>query len=273
MASTGVESAPVSPAAGGLLGLVRSDAAARYTSRVVAIAVWQLAATLFPRIPSPIGTLSFLVDEFREGALVYHLLVSMRRAAIALTAVLVIGILVGFAMGRWWRVRYFFTDLVMVGIALPAFIWALMGVMWWGFSNVAPIVVCIVSATPMLIVNTFEGAQGTPRDLEAMSSAYRVPMRRRFRRLVLPAMMEYIAAGFRVAVLAGWGAVLLVEWFGNDKGAGWRAHYWYDAGSFEGLMGWGLVMMVVIMTIDRAVLERLLRRYRRYRVGRQEWSV
>jgi ABC-type nitrate/sulfonate/bicarbonate transport system permease component len=162
--------------------------------------------------------------------------------------------------------------LVMVGIALPAFIWSLLGVMWWGFSNVAPIVVGILSATPMLIVNTHEGAQATPAALKAMSNAYHVPMHRQFRSLVLPSMMEYIVAGFRFAFLAGSGAVLLTEWFGNDRGAGWRAHYWYDAGSFEGLLGWGVIMMAVIMLVDRLVMERVVSHYRRWRVGRQEWS-
>ena len=253
-------------------GWLVSDNGARYTSRLLALIVWQLAGTAFQRIPTPTGTIGFLVEEARRGELLPNLLVSLRRAGTALGIVLVLGILIGFAMGRWWRVRFFLNDLVLVGIALPAFIWALLGVMWWGFSNVAPIVVCILSATPMLIVNTQEGARATSASLRAMSDAYRVPVRRQFRWLVLPSMMEYIVAGFRFSVLSGWGAVLLVEWFGNNQGAGYRAHYYYDSGNFNGLMGWGLVMMIVIMTFDRVVMDRILRRYRRHRVGREEWS-
>ena len=84
--------------------------------------------------------------------------------------------------------------------------------------------------------------------------------------------LEYIAAGFRSAVLAGWGAVLLVEWFGNDRGVGFRAHYWYDAHSFEGMMGWGLVMMIIILTFDRMVMDRVVRHFRSWRTGEQQWS-
>ncbi len=81
-------------------------------------------------------------------------------------------------------------------------------------------------------------------------------LRRQVRWLVIPSMMEYIAAGFRSAVLAAWGAVLLTEWFGNDQGVGFRAHYWYDARSFEGMMAWGVVMMVIILAFDRLVMDR-----------------
>jgi NitT/TauT family transport system permease protein len=105
-----------------------------------------------------------------------------------------------------------------------------------------------------------------------MSSAYRVPNDRQFRWLTIPSMTEYVVAGYRSAILAGWGAVLLTEWFGNDKGVGFRAHYWYDAGNFDGLMGWGLIMMVIILTFDRVVMERVVRHYRRWRVGSAEWS-
>ncbi|MEX0667082.1 MAG: nitrate ABC transporter permease, partial [Acidimicrobiia bacterium] len=119
-----------------------SDNGARYTSRLLALIIWQLAGTAFQRIPTPTGTVGFLVEEARRGELLPNLLVSLRRAGTALVIVLVLGILIGFAMGRWWRIRFLLNDLVLVGIALPAFIWALLGVMWWGFSNVAPIVVC-----------------------------------------------------------------------------------------------------------------------------------
>jgi ABC-type nitrate/sulfonate/bicarbonate transport system permease component len=234
--------------------------------------VWQWAGTTFQDIPAPTGTVEFLIEEFQRGEVFPNIAISLFRAVIGLTLVLVLGVATGIAMARWWRVRYFLTDLILVGITLPAFIWALLVVMWWAFSNIGPITVCVVSATPQLVVNTFQGATATPGKLLAMSDAYRVNERRQFRWLVIPSMMEYIAAGFRSAVLAGWGAVLLVEWFGNDKGVGFRAHYWYDAHSFEGMMGWGLVMMVIILTFDRMVMDRVVRHFRSWRTGEQQWS-
>jgi len=249
-----------------------SDRAARYTARIAFLVIWQWAGTAFDAIPTPVGTVSFLVEEFQRGEVFPNVAISLYRATVALSCVLVLGVAIGIAMARWWRIRHFLTDLILVGITLPAFIWALMAVMWWGFSNIGPIAVAVLSATPQFVVNTFQGATATPGMLLSMSDAYRVPPRRQFQWLVIPSMMEYIAAGFRSAVLAGWGAVLLVEWFGNDKGVGFRAKYWYDAGSFEGMMAWGLVMMVIILGWDRMVMDRVVRHYRRWRIGSQRWS-
>lgn len=247
------------------------DKAARYTARLLVLIGWQLIGLLSDRIPTPVGTIEFLIDETMRGELWVHLTWTLRRAALALSAVLLLGVLIGWAMGRWWRVGAFCRDINTVLLALPAFIWALLAAIWWGFSEVGPFVVPVLAATPMLIASTFEGAKSLPKPLIEMSSAYRVPQRRIFAQLVLPAMAPYIIAGFRYAVLAGWGALSLVEFFASNWGAGYRAAFWYDAGNFNGLMGWGLIEIAVILAIDRLVLERLARWSRRWQEGTERW--
>ncbi|KWX67908.1 ABC transporter permease [Mycobacterium sp. NAZ190054] len=250
---------------------LRSDRAARYTARLLVLVGWQLIGLLSDRIPTPLGTVQFLIDETLRGELWIHLTWTLRRAAIALTAVLVLGVLIGWAMGRWWRVGAFCRDINTVLLALPAFIWALLAAIWWGFSEVGPFVVPVLAATPMLVASTFEGAKALPRPLLEMSAAYHVPQRRVFSTLVLPAMAPYIIAGFRYAVLAGWGALSLVEFFASNWGAGYRAAFWYDAGNFDGLMGWGLIEIAVILAVDRLILERLSRWSRRWQEGTERW--
>lgn len=263
------------------LRFIFADRTARWASIVLLLGLWQLAGLLpSARIPTPWGTLLFIKDEFGRNVfnsrdpwswynneLVRNLLESLRRAGIALVLVLFLGIIIGYAMGRFWRVQALLSDLVMVGIALPAFIWALLAVMWFGMEGSrGPIFVCMVSATPMLVVNVFQGALAVPRELRDMSDSYGVPFRKQFRHLMIPSMAGFVAAGFRIAILAGWGAVMLVEWFGNNYGAGHRARWWYDASNFDGLMGWGVVILTVVITLDRLVLERLVRRASRWRV-------
>lgn len=248
-----------------------SDRAARYTARLLMLVLWQCIGVLSTRIPTPVGTVEFLADETMRGELWVHLTWTLRRAVIALSMVLVLGIVIGWAMGRWWRVGAYFRDIVTIMLALPAFIWALLAAMWWGFSEVGPIVVPVLAATPMLVASTYEGAKSLPKQLIEMSSAYRVPTGRFFGWMVLPAMSPYIFAGFRYAVLAGWGALSLVEFFASNWGAGYRAAFWYDAGNFNGLMGWGLIEIVVILAVDRLVLERLASRSRRWQEGTERW--
>ena len=115
--------------------------------------------------------------------------------------------------------------------------------MWFGFGNKAPIFCAVVSVTPGVIVHVFQGSLAIPRELRDMSDAYGVRFRTQVRNLILPSMAGALIAAIRLAIIATWGCVVLVEWFGQQRGRGFRARYWYDATNYNGLMGWGLVVL------------------------------
>jgi ABC-type nitrate/sulfonate/bicarbonate transport system permease component len=107
--------------------------------------------------------------------------------------------------------------------------------------------------------------RGVSRDLRDMSSTYNVPLSRRVRDLVLPAVTGYVAAGVRFAVIIGWNGVLLAEWFGGSGGVGYRARFWYDANRYGGFAAWVVLFVGFIVLLDRFVLDRAIRRAFRWR--------
>jgi NitT/TauT family transport system permease protein len=258
------------------VAFLTADRTARWTSRLLLLAIWQYASTITDHVASPVAAIQLLGHEFRtqyrgepwsilDNELTRNLAISLERTGVALFFVLLIGVPIGYAMGRWWRVQAFFTDMVTVGLALPAFIWALLSVMWFGFGNRAPIFTAVVSATPGLTVYVLQATFAIPRDLRDMSDAYGVPFRRQVRTLVLPSMAGALIAGLRLAIIAAWGCVVLVEWFGSDSGAGFRARYFYDNADYTGLAGWTLIVLVIVITVDRGIIERIHRRAYKWR--------
>ena len=240
--------------------------------------IWQLVGNISPRFPTPVDTFNFIVDEFRRpymgtqagllnNQVVWNVLITLQRTAIGMVWVILIGIPLGYAMGTWWRAQAHFTDIIMVGLALPAYIWALLALMWFGFGTTAPVFTIAVSATPALVVYVMRGTLAIPRELRDMSDAYDVGIMNSFRRLVLPSLAGAVIAGLRLSILAAWGVVLLVEWFGESEGAGFRSRSWYDSANFDGLMGWALIIIVLILAFDRGVIERVDRRAHRWRDG------
>jgi ABC-type nitrate/sulfonate/bicarbonate transport system permease component len=248
---------------------LRRPRVARWTSRLVLLLLWQAAGLLSARFPTPAQTLQIIVTEFEtpfgsaawsvwNNELVQNLWISLNRTWIALLISVAIGVPLGYAMGRWWRVQAYFTDIITVGIALPAYMWALLGVMWFGFGITAPVFCAVVSATPGLVVHVLQGSLSIPRDLRDMSDAYDVPFREQARNLVIPSMAGALIAGLRLAIIAAWGCVVLVEWFGSNEGAGFRARDWYQsAADYNGLMAWGVIVLVVVIVIDRGIIERI----------------
>lgn len=257
--------------------LLTSDRAARWTSRLTLLILWQLAGIVSDRFPTPIKTFQILVTEFEtaygreawsvlNNELVKNLSISLGRTALALLFIMAIGIPLGYMMGRWWRVQAYFTDLVTVGLAMPAYIWALLAIMWFGFGLKAPVFCAVVSATPGLIVHVLQGSLAVPRELRDMSDAFDVPGRDQVRSLVLPSMAGAIIAGVRLAIIAAWGCVILVEWFGSNSGAGFRARHWYQsAANYNGLMAWGIVVLVIVIVVDRIFIEKIDRSAHKWR--------
>jgi ABC-type nitrate/sulfonate/bicarbonate transport system permease component len=242
-----------------------SPLAARITFYVAALLFWILLSLLFERVPGPLAVVAALVEEFSRGEVFGNFAVTMYRFVAGVALSVVVGILIGVVMGLSQFTRAFFESPVMVGLSIPAIIWAFLTVMWFGFGNTSPIMTTFLTAVPFVIINVAQGVRGVSRDLRDMSSSYHVPLGRRVRDLVLPAVAGYVLAGVRFAVIMGWNGVLLAEWFGGSGGAGFRARYWYDANQFPGFAAWVVLFVLVIIILDRLVFNRAAERAFRWR--------
>jgi len=253
-----------------LRGFAGSDAGAQAASVVVGLVAWQLLGMGIDRIPVPTEVLEFFWQELTAGVLFAAFYNTLDGFFLGLAIALLVGIAIGLAIGLSDLVRAFAGDIVMVGLAVPGVIWALLVILWYGFSWKTPVAAVALTATPFVAVNVAQGVKATSRDLLRMSKAFGVPWQKRIRHLVLPSVMDYVFAGFRFAVIMGWNAVLLAEWFGGRDGVGYQTRTWYDANQFTGFVSWVLFFIVFIVLFDRLVLERVARRTFRWRADARE---
>lgn len=253
--------------------VMTSPGGARLTSYLALLGAWFLLAVIEERVPSPPAVAEFLWNELTggshggvlKGEWVEHILVTMERFGLGLVIALVAGVAVGIIIGSS---RYFYAllnDTLLVFLALPAVIWAFITVIWFGIGWRAPVWTVVLAGAPFVAVNVSHGVQAIGSDLRLMSKSFGVPLVKRIRHLILPAVTGYIFAGFRFAVIIGWNGVLLAEWFGSAEGVGWRTRYWYDANRYQGFVGWILLFIVIIVALDRLVLTPLQRRAFRWR--------
>lgn len=255
--------APLEPGRARPTGLKRtllSDNGARVTSYVAGLALWVLLAVTFARVPTPWEVVWRLSAEFADGEVWGNFGTTILRYFTGVGIAAVIGITIGLLTGlsRLWRA--FLDDIVLVGLSIPAIIWAFLTVMWFGLGWRPAVTATVLAAIPFIAVNVTKGVRGVSRDLRDMSDAYGVPRGRRIRELILPAVAGYIAAGVRFGMIIGWNAVLLSEWFGASNGVGFRSRYWYDANRFGGFAAWLVLFILFIVLIDRLVLDRIIRK-------------
>ena len=244
-----------------------SDNAARVASLVSFFLLWVVMSALFPRVPGPAEVVVRLVDEFARGEVFGNFGSTLYRFGVGVALATVVGSALGVLMGLSALSRAFFESPVLVALSIPAIIWSFLTVMWFGFGDLSPIVTTFLTSVPFVIVNVAQGVRGVSRDLRDMSSTYNVPLARRVKDLVLPAVTGYVAAGVRFAIIIGWNGVLLAEWFGGGGGVGYRARFWYDANRFGGFAAWVVLFVGFIVLLDRFVLDRAIKRSFRWRDG------
>ena len=258
---------------GAISRFLRSDGFARLASYLFLLVVWQLVALYEDRFPGPAEVFGFLWIEVtggRHGGVVRGeflepFAATLPRFALGISIAMVIGVVTGVVIGGSKLAEALLKDTLLVLVALPAIIWAFLTQMWLGLGDDAVVITTILAAFPFVTVNVVQGIQAIPRDLQRMSGAYHVSRYRRLRHMQIPAVTGYLFAGLRFAVIVGWNAVLLGEWFSASEGVGWRSRYWYDANRYKGFVGWVILFIGFIVLLDRLVLVRLQRRAFRWR--------
>jgi ABC-type nitrate/sulfonate/bicarbonate transport system permease component len=266
---------PATP--GGAPGAVRraltSDTGARIASYLSLLLLWQLIAMYEERFPGPGEVFGFLWDEVTAGShggvvhgeFLEHFAATLPRFSFGIGVSLAVGLVVGVLIGASKFADAVLKDTLLVLLALPAIIWAFLTQMWFGLGDRAVVITIVLSAFPFVAVNIVQGVQAIPRELRRMTSAFHVTTYRTFRHLQVPAVTGYFFAGLRFAVIVGWNALLLAEWFSSSEGVGWRSRYWYDANRYRGFIAWVIIFILFIVLLDRLVLVRLQRRAFRWR--------
>lgn len=259
------------------MAILRQRRTARVLSLLVFLAGWQLILPVLPTalIPEPSAVLSFMWDEIRGETLgrttVWQAFaISLRRLFTGFAIAFAIGLPVGLLMGisRW--IERMFRDFVLVGLAMPSLVWALLTGLWFGLDSGATIITVVLAATPFVIINTLEGVRDVPRELTDMARAFHVPRRHVIRHVIFPSLMPFFFASLRYGLANGWKGLVLAEVFAATSGAGWNIRYWYDAHRAQGVIGYAFFFIIFALIVERLIFQRLSNRVFRWRPSQDD---
>jgi ABC-type nitrate/sulfonate/bicarbonate transport system permease component len=241
--------------------------AARITAPVLFLVAWQLIAPMIPSaiLPMPAEVAQAMWEQLRDGTLLEAFSVSLLRLAIGFTLALVVGSIVGLAMGLSPRIEAMFHDFVVVGLTFPYLIWGLLVAMWFGFGWIGPVLVVFIAGLPYVILNTSEGVHDVSKELRDMAAAYEVPRDQVMRHLILPSLSPFFFASLRYGLANGWKGLILAEVFASTSGAGWHITAMRDYGDFAGVVGFAVYFALFSIVVERLVFGRLSRRVFRWR--------
>lgn len=249
--------------------ITRSPLTARILFPFAVLAVWYLIYyTIDSRIfPTPQQVAVFMWEEVTLSSgvryssvaenLYVQFAISLGRLTVGFLIAMVVGTVLGLAMGLSKAVDAFFHDWVMAVLAMPALVWALFLALALGFGHGAPVLTVILSGIPFVIINVREGVRNTPKELFDMARAFDVPQNKITRHVLLPSLMPFFFAAIRYAYAIGWKGLVIAEVFGSDRGMGWTIKFWYDAHRAHGVIGYALFFIIFAMALEKLVFDPL----------------
>jgi ABC-type nitrate/sulfonate/bicarbonate transport system permease component len=193
---------------------------------LVALAIWTLLAQwlatgggVINRLPPPWRVLRDLV-AYASGELWRDLLFSLRVFAIGWLLGAASATLVGLTLGRVPMLGNVLIPVIEAIRPVSSIAWVPLSIVWFGFGLTSKVFLVGLAVFLVVIVYAIDGSRRIPHDLERTATMLGMSGWQRFRALVLPGTLTEVLIGSRVALMAGWGTVIVAELVAADSGLG-----------------------------------------------------
>ena len=239
----------------------------RLASLAALVLAWQLGALhAGPRLlPAPLEVAQALWHEARSGALLFHLAITLARVAAAFSIAMLLGAALGIAMGRSRMFDRIADPWIVVLLNLPALVIIVLAYIWAGLNEAAAIGAVALNKLPNAAVTLREGARALDRGLDEMAQVFAMPRWTRFRHVLLPQLVPYVAAAARSGLSLVWKIVLVVELLGRPNGVGFEIGTAFQLFDVKLILAYSLAFVGVMLVIETFVVQPFERYAARWR--------
>lgn len=199
---------------------------------VLVLAVWTIASMtgLFGKMdrdtaqmlfPLPSTVVEELMEMLKSGYLLFNLWVSMKRVLVGFGIAVAIGLPIGILIGSSETVRNVIYPIIRFVSPIPGVAWVPLAILWFGLGNSAAIFIIVMGSLSPIIVNTYQGMQNVDRRLYHVLDIMEANWFQRIRYCVIPGILPYVVAGFRLGLGFAWRVVIAAEMVGVPRGMGY----------------------------------------------------
>ncbi len=224
----------------------------RTYSILVLFAAWFVLSLVFsPQVlPGPVPVFQAIWENMVSGEGFFHLYKTILRVLLGLSIAMIIGCIFGILMGISVKAEKFLESWVMVGLTIPAVVYAIITLLWFGLNDSAAIIAIGVTAFPAVAINMWQGVKDIDMQVIAMAKAFKIPRVDLIRKVVLPQTVPYVFAATRYALGISWKIATTVELIGMSSGVGYMLNYWFGLFSMTQVLAWTLSFTFVLLGIE-----------------------
>jgi len=179
--------------------------------------------------PSPIETFKQAVDVFsdpfyRKGpndqGIGWNVLSSLKRVAFGFGMAALVGIPMGFMIGRFTFLSRMFNPLISLLRPVSPLAWLPIGLMVFKGANPAAIWTIFICSIWPMIINTAVGVQRVPSDYMNVARVLNLSEWKIITKILFPAVLPYMLTGVRLAVGTAWLVIVAAEMLTGGVGIG-----------------------------------------------------
>lgn len=140
--------------------------------------------------------------------------------------------------------------------------WAFLGILWFGLSSYTVIFAVTAVLVPFAVINAGAGLKALDEEISEMSYSFARNPARRITLIILPLLLPYLFATLRVCISMAWKVTLTAELFAGRGGLGTLVNLARQRFDTEIIFSIVLLLILVVFSLDRFVLERIQNKLR-----------
>jgi len=196
---------------------------------VVMTTLWAVIAHFIPQIPTPLVTwieaVKIFSDPFyRNGpndqGIGWNLLSSLGRVGLGFGLAALIGIPLGFLIGRFSFLDKMSSPVISLLRPVSPLAWLPLGLLMFKAANPAAIWAIFICSIWPMIINTAVGVQRVPQDYMNVARVLNLSEWKIVTKILFPAVLPYTLTGVRLAIGTAWLVIVAAEMLTGGVGIG-----------------------------------------------------
>lgn len=193
------------------------------------MAVWSLVSAQSQGLPGPVSTYKaavvlfsdpFYVNGPNDQGIGWNILNSLKRVAAGFGMAALIGIPLGFMIGRFTFLSRMAAPVISLLRPVSPLAWLPIGLLVFKAANPAAIWVIFISAIWPMVINTAVGVSKVPQDYMNVAKVLNLSEWKILTKILLPSALPYVLTGVRLSIGVAWLVIVAAEMLTGGVGIG-----------------------------------------------------
>jgi len=193
------------------------------------VGIWALLTMKSTTFPTPAATFTEAVKVFsdpfyskgpNDQGIGWNILFSLQRVALGFGMAALVGIPLGFMIGRFEVLSRMASPLISLLRPVSPLAWLPIGLLVFKAANPAAIWTIFICSIWPMIINTAVGVQRVPADYLNVARVLNLSEWKVFTKILFPAVLPYMLTGVRLSVSTAWLVIVAAEMLTGGVGIG-----------------------------------------------------